>query len=22
ADNGEDKESDTMELLLFKGGGG
>ena len=20
--NGEDKESDTMELLLFKGGGG
>jgi P27 family predicted phage terminase small subunit len=22
ADSGEDKESDTMELLLFKGGGG
>ena len=22
ADNGEDKENDTMELLLFKGGGG
>ena len=22
AEGGEDKESDTMELLLFKGGGG